>query len=90
MATGITKGLVHLAYEEQLRERGLFSLNKARGKILPLCTKGGCKEDGAKLLLVLPSDRTRSNGHKWKRRFWLNIRKCFFYCERDGALAQVG
>ena len=40
---------------------------------------GGCKEDGARLFPVVPSDKTRSNGHKLKsRRFLLNTRKHFF------------
>lgn len=38
----------------------------------------------------LSSDRTGVNGCKLKdRRFVLNIRKHLFYCDSDGALAQV-
>ena len=61
----------------------MFSLEKGRlrgdlgnaSKYL----QGGGQEDGARLFAVVPSDRTRGNGHKLKpRKLQLNPRKNFF------------
>lgn len=79
-ATDLIKRVEHLSYEESLGQLGLFILKK-RGLKRDLSSmykylKERCKEDRARLLTVVQSERTRGNGNKLKlKRFCLSIRK---------------
>ncbi|KAK4815447.1 hypothetical protein QYF61_002836 [Mycteria americana] len=82
-ASKMLKGLEHLSCEERLRQLGQFSLGKRmhRGDLIHMSKylKGGRNEDRDRLFSVVPSDRTRGNGHKLKhKRCLLNIRKHVF------------
>jgi len=60
----------------------LFSLAERRLRADPINVykdlKGWCKEGGVRLFSVVPSDKTKGNGHKLKhRRVLLNLSKTF-------------
>ncbi|KAK4819917.1 LOW QUALITY PROTEIN: hypothetical protein QYF61_014652 [Mycteria americana] len=80
--TKMFKELERISYEERLIQLGLFRVEKRRlrgdlinvYKYLMLETR----EDRARFFSVVPSDRTRGNGHKWKfRKFHLNEKALF-------------
>lgn len=72
------RGLKHLSYMKRLRELGLFSAEKALGRLIVAFQYLEETLDGDRLNTA-SCDRTKSNGFQLKKdRFRLGIRSKFF------------
>lgn len=83
----------NLSLNERLRELGTIQprAEKAQGHFINVYRYliGRSKEDSLKRQ-VAPSKGTRGNRHKLKyKKFYLNTRKIFLYCENDRILKQI-
>lgn len=81
--TEIIWGLKHLSYEGRLQELDPFKPEEKRPRGDPINAykylKCRHQEGGARLFMVVPSDRMRSSDHKLKqRKFPHSMRKNFF------------
>jgi len=88
--TGVENNLFSLRRFETLYvyiELGLFSLEKRKlmGDVINVYKylKAVYREDGARLLSVVPSDRTRGNGHRLKHFFTVRVTKHWHRLPRD-------
>lgn len=68
-------------YKERLKELELFCLDKRRlrGDLINVYkyVMGGSEDEGTRPFSVVPSDRTRSTGHKMKCN---SVYTCLFVC----------